>query len=89
MVLEIRTHPDKGRGGGLKIRDFGGRPLLTAPNVDVSHECHTTDINQLRPYCSTSFSKNIVVLLFIHLINHLNRIAGISPYYKSMVVLCL
>ena len=27
VVLEIRTHPDKGRGGGLKIRDFGGRPL--------------------------------------------------------------
>ena len=26
VVLEIRTHPDKGRGG-LKIRDFGGRPL--------------------------------------------------------------
>ena len=25
VVLEIRTHPDKGRGGGLKIRDFGGR----------------------------------------------------------------
>ena len=27
VVLEIRTHPD--RGGGLKIGDFGGRPLLT------------------------------------------------------------
>ena len=27
VVLEIRTRPDKGRGGGLKIRDFGGRPL--------------------------------------------------------------
>ena len=29
VVLKIRTHPDKGRGGGggLKIRDFGGRPL--------------------------------------------------------------
>ena len=26
-VLEIRTHPDKGRGGDLEIRDFGGRPL--------------------------------------------------------------
>ena len=50
---------------------------------------HTIDINQPRPYCSTSFSKNIVVLLFIHLIDHLNRITGISPYYKSMVVLCL
>ena len=34
MVLEIRTHPDKGRGGGLKIRDFGGRPLQTAPNLE-------------------------------------------------------
>ena len=27
VVLEIRTHPDKARGSGLKIRDFGGRPL--------------------------------------------------------------
>ena len=27
VVLEIRTNPDKGRGGGgLKIRDFAGRP---------------------------------------------------------------
>ena len=27
VVLEIRTHPDKRREGGLKIRDFNGRPL--------------------------------------------------------------
>ena len=26
--LEIRTHPDR---GGLKIQDFGGRPLQSAP----------------------------------------------------------
>ena len=26
VVLEIRKHPDRGRGG-LKIRDFGGRLL--------------------------------------------------------------
>ena len=26
VVLEIRTNPDKGREGGLKIRDFAGRP---------------------------------------------------------------
>ena len=26
VVLEIRTHPDR-EEGGLKIRDFGGRPL--------------------------------------------------------------
>ena len=25
MVLKIRTHPNKGKGG-LKICDFGGRP---------------------------------------------------------------
>ena len=31
MVLEIRTHSDKGRGGGLKIRDFGGRPFVDGP----------------------------------------------------------
>ena len=27
VALEIRTQPEKGGGGGLKIRDFGGRPL--------------------------------------------------------------
>ena len=31
MALKIQTHPDRGRGG-LKIRDFGERSLLTAPD---------------------------------------------------------
>ena len=34
MVSEIRTHPD--RGDGLKIRDFGGRPLHCRRSLTVT-----------------------------------------------------
>ena len=32
MVWEIRTNPDKGKEGGLKIQDFDGRTKWMAPN---------------------------------------------------------
>ena len=36
VVLEIRTHPDKGRGGGLKFREIGGRPLIKIKSMLVT-----------------------------------------------------
>ena len=44
LVLEIRTHPDR---GGLKIRDFGGRPLcFYYASVDAlfNDKCHTISL---------------------------------------------
>ena len=31
VVLKIRMYPDRGMENGLKIRDFGGRPLSRRP----------------------------------------------------------
>ena len=48
--LEIRTHPD--RGVGLRIRDFDGRHLKTAPYINNciwrSRESDNIEINKTR-----------------------------------------